>query len=165
MLYNSGSMWPIPKSLPSVSSNGPLKTSKKRYTSVPISRNESSGPELVKHQQRVSTTGRFDQKDIGAVAKKDEKPKRRTGKDKELVQKKKKKDSRSVTLICGSIAKHIKSLKRCTLQPFPGADIRDIIYFIYAEIVKVNYDIIIIHVGTNNVCNNKLADFDLDMIT
>ena len=78
---------------------------------------------MVKHQQRVSTAGKFDQKDIGAVAKQDEKPNRRTGKDKDLVQKKKKKDSRSVTLICGSIAKHIKSLKCCALQPFPGADI------------------------------------------
>jgi hypothetical protein len=45
----------------------------------------------VKHQQRVSTTGKFDQKDIGAVAKKDEKPNRRTGKDTDLVQEKKKK--------------------------------------------------------------------------
>jgi hypothetical protein len=35
----------IPKCLPRVSSNGPLSTSKKRYTSVPILRNESSGPE------------------------------------------------------------------------------------------------------------------------
>ena len=77
----------IPKSL----SSGQLTTSKKRYTSVPISRNESSGPELVKHQQRVSTAGKFDQKDIGAVAKKDEKPNRRTGKETDLVQKKKKK--------------------------------------------------------------------------
>ena len=74
-----------------MSSSGPLTTSKKRYTSVPISRNESSGSELVKYQQRVSTAGKFDQKDIGAVAKKDEKPNRRTGKDKDLVQKKKKK--------------------------------------------------------------------------
>jgi hypothetical protein len=32
----------------------------------------------VKHQQRVSTAGKFDQKDIGAVAKKDEKHNRRT---------------------------------------------------------------------------------------
>ena len=64
---------------------------KKRYTSVPILRNESSGLELVKHQQRVSTTGKFDQKDIGAVAKKDEKSNRRTCKDKDLVQEKKKK--------------------------------------------------------------------------
>ena len=69
----------IPKSLTRVSSSGPLSTSKKWYTSVPILRNESSGPELlVKHQQRVSTTGKFDQKDIGAVAKKDEKHNRRT---------------------------------------------------------------------------------------
>jgi hypothetical protein len=45
----------------------------------------------VKHQQRVSTVGKFDQKDIGAVAKKDKMPNRRTGKDKDLVQKKKKK--------------------------------------------------------------------------
>jgi hypothetical protein len=45
----------------------------------------------VKHQQRVSTAGKFDQKDIGAVAKKDEKPNRRTGKDTDLVQEKKKK--------------------------------------------------------------------------
>ena len=81
----------ISKSLPRVSSSGPLTTSKKRYKSVPISRNESNGPELVKHQQRVSTAGKFDQKNIGADAKKDEKPNRRTGKDKDLVQKKKKK--------------------------------------------------------------------------
>jgi hypothetical protein len=45
------------------------------------------------------------------------------------------------------------------MQPFPGADIWDIIYYTDAGIVKVNYDIIIIHVGTNNVCNHKLADF------
>ena len=45
----------------------------------------------MKHQQRVSTAGKFDQKDIGTVAKKDEKPNRRTVKDKDLVQKKKKK--------------------------------------------------------------------------
>ena len=63
-------------------------------------------------------------------------------------------------MICDSIFKHIKSLKRCTLQPFPGADIWDIIYYIDAGIVKVNYDIIIIHVETNNVCNHKLADFN-----
>ena len=68
-------------------------------------------------------------------------------------------DGRSVTLICDSIAKHIKSLKRCTLQPFPGADIWGIFYYIDAGIAKVNYDIII-HVGTNNVSNHKLADFD-----
>jgi hypothetical protein len=46
------------------------------------------------------------------------------------------------------------------MQQFPGADIWSIIYYIDAGIVKVNYDIIIIHVGTNNVCNHKLADFD-----
>jgi hypothetical protein len=46
------------------------------------------------------------------------------------------------------------------LQPFPCADIWDIIYYIDAGIVKVKYDIIIIHVGTNNVCNHKLADFN-----
>ena len=45
------------------------------------------------------------------------------------------------------------------MQPFPGADIWDIIYYTDAGIAKVNYDIII-HVGTNNVCNHKLADFD-----
>ena len=44
-------------------------------------------------------------------------------------------------MICDSIAKYIKSLKRCTLLPFPDADIWDII-------------------GTNNVCNHKLADFN-----
>ena len=63
-------------------------------------------------------------------------------------------------MICDSIAIHIKSLKRCTQQPFPRADIWDIIYYIDAGIVQVNYDIIIIYVGTNNVCNHKLADFD-----
>ena len=46
------------------------------------------------------------------------------------------------------------------MQLFPGADIWVIIYYIDAGIVKVNYDIIIIHVGTNNVCNHKLADFN-----
>ena len=50
-----------------------------------------SGQELVKHQQTVNTRGNFGQKDIGAVAKKDEKSNRRTGKDKDLVKKKKKK--------------------------------------------------------------------------
>jgi hypothetical protein len=47
--------------------------------------------------------------------------------------------SRSVTLICDSIAKHIKSLKRYTLQPFPGADIWDIVYYLDARIAKVNH--------------------------
>ena len=47
--------------------------------------------------------------------------------------------SRSVTLICDYIAKHIKSLKRYTLQPFPGADIWDIVYYLDARIAKVNY--------------------------
>ena len=45
----------------------------------------------MKHQQRVSPARKFDQKDIGAVSKKDEKPNRCTGKDKDLIQKKKKK--------------------------------------------------------------------------
>ena len=71
----------IPKSLPRVSSSGPLSTSKKRYTSVPILRNDSKGAELVKHQQTVSTTGKFGQKDIGAASKKDEKHNRRTVKN------------------------------------------------------------------------------------
>ena len=75
----------IPKSLRRVSSkklSGPLSTSKKRDTSAPTLRKQS-GSEIVKHQQTVSTTGKFGQKDIGAGSKKDEKHNRRTGKDKD----------------------------------------------------------------------------------
>jgi hypothetical protein len=71
-------------------SSGPLSTSKKRDTSVPTLRKESSGPEIAKHQQTVNTTGKFGQKDIGTGSKKDEKHNRRTGKDKDLVKKRKK---------------------------------------------------------------------------
>ena len=72
-------------------SSGPLSTSKKRDTSVPTLCKESSGPEIVKHQQKVNTTGKFGQKDFGAGSKKDEKPNRRTDKDKDIAKKKKKK--------------------------------------------------------------------------
>ena len=72
-------------------SSGPLSTSKKSDTNVPTLCKESSGPEIVKHQQTVSTTGKFGQKNIDAASKKDEKPNRRTGKDADLVKKKKKK--------------------------------------------------------------------------
>ena len=84
----------IPKSLRRVSnkkSSEPLSASKKMDTSVPTLRKESSGPEIVKHQQTVNTTGKFGQKDIGAGSKKDEKHNRRTGKDKDIAKKKKKK--------------------------------------------------------------------------
>jgi hypothetical protein len=62
----------IPKSLRRVSnkkSSEPLSASKKMDTSVPTLRKESSGSEIVKHQQTVSTTGKFRQKNIGAVSK------------------------------------------------------------------------------------------------
>ena len=72
-------------------SSGPLSTSKKSDTNVPTLCKVSSGPEIVKHQQTVSTTGKFGQKNIDASSTKDEKPNRRTGKDADLVKKKKKK--------------------------------------------------------------------------
>ena len=72
-------------------SSGPLSTSKKGDTNVPTLCKESSGPEIVRHQQTVSTIGKFGQKNIGAASKKDEKPNRRIGKDEDLVKKKKKK--------------------------------------------------------------------------
>ena len=60
--------------------------------------------------------------------------------------------------MCDSIAKHDKTIR---LQAFPGAHIWDIIYLLNCGRIQVNYDIILIHVGTNNVDSFQIADFDL----
>ncbi|XP_052062920.1 uncharacterized protein LOC127702665 [Mytilus californianus] len=72
----------------------------------------------------------------------------------------KKKDSRS-TLVCDFIAKHVKTIRRCHLQAFPGANIWDIINLLNCGTIQVNYDIILVHVGTNNVGTYEVADFDI----
>ena len=51
-------------------------------------------------------------------------------------------------------------LKKCTLQAFPGVGIIDIIDLINRGIIKLHFDIIIIHVGTNNIWNYNLRDFE-----
>ena len=68
----------------------------------------------------------------------------------------------TVTLICDSIGKHVKHVRNCSfhLQPYPGARIQDLTYFIDSGFVSLNYDVIIIHVGTNNVNFCQLADFE-----
>ncbi|XP_063439984.1 uncharacterized protein LOC134721138 isoform X2 [Mytilus trossulus] len=72
----------------------------------------------------------------------------------------KRKDFRS-TLVCDSIAKHVKTIRRCHLQAFPGANIWDMINLLNCGTIQVNYDIILIHVGTNNVGTYEIADFDI----
>lgn len=64
---------------------------------------------------------------------------------------------KTAALITDYIAKHIY-LKKCTLQAFPGVDIIDVIDLINRGIIKLHFDIIIIHVGTNNIWN--LWDFE-----
>ena len=58
-------------------------------------------------------------------------------------------DTKTATLITDSIGKHIY-LKIYTLQPFLGVSIIDVIDLINKGIIKLHFDIIIIHVGTNN---------------
>ncbi|CAC5383984.1 unnamed protein product [Mytilus coruscus] len=65
------------------------------------------------------------------------------------------------TLVCDSIAKHVKTIRRCHLQAFPGANIWDIINLLNCGTIQVNYDIILMHVGTNNVGTYEVADFDI----
>ncbi|XP_063424564.1 uncharacterized protein LOC134708169 [Mytilus trossulus] len=65
------------------------------------------------------------------------------------------------TLVCDSIAKHVKTVRRCHLQAFPGANIWDMINLLNCGTIQVNYDIILIHVGTNNVGTYEIADFDI----
>ena len=55
--------------------------------------------------------------------------------------------------------KHIKTY-HYVLQAFPGAKIEDIDYLIKSGSAVVNFDVVLIHVGTNNVNSCKLADFD-----
>jgi hypothetical protein len=65
-------------------------------------------------------------------------------------------------LICDSIGKHVKHIPNCHyyLQAYPGATIEDIDYFISSGSASVNFDIVLIHVGTNNANSCKLSDFD-----
>ncbi|CAG2241962.1 unnamed protein product [Mytilus edulis] len=65
------------------------------------------------------------------------------------------------TLVCDSIAKHVKTIRRCHLQAFPRAHIWDIINLLNCGTIQVNYDIILMHVGTNNVGTYEVADFDI----
>jgi hypothetical protein len=46
------------------------------------------------------------------------------------------------------------------LQAFPGVGIIDVIDLINRGIIKLHFDIIIIHVGTNNIWNYNLRDFE-----
>ena len=59
-----------------------------------------------------------------------------------------------------SICKHVKTLKNCRLQAFPGAGIVDIEYYINKGWIKLNFDVIIIHIGTNDVCKFTIHEFD-----
>ena len=68
-------------------------------------------------------------------------------------------DTKTATLITDSIGKHIY-LKKCALQAFPGVGIIDVINLINRGIIKLHFDIIIIHVGTNNIWNYNLRDFE-----
>ena len=63
--------------------------------------------------------------------------------------------------MCDSIAKHVKTIRRCHLQAFPGANIWDMINLLNCGTIQVNYDIIMMHVGTNNVGIYEIADFDI----
>ena len=56
----------------------------------------------------------------------------------------------------------MKHVRNCQyhLQPYPGARIQDLTYFINSGLVSINYDIVIIHVGTNNVNFCQMADFE-----
>lgn len=47
------------------------------------------------------------------------------------------------------------------MQANPGANIWDIINLINSRNIKVNYDILIVHVGTNHVGRYEVADFDI----
>lgn len=46
------------------------------------------------------------------------------------------------------------------MQAFPGVGIIDVIDLINRGIIKLHFDIIIIHVGTNNIWNYNLRDFE-----
>lgn len=50
--------------------------------------------------------------------------------------------------------------RRYLLQAFPGADIFDLEYYILNGYVRLDFDILLIHVGTNNINNCQIADFD-----
>jgi len=69
---------------------------------------------------------------------------------------------RTATLICDSIGKHVKHIKNYhyVLQAFPGAKIEDVDYLIKSGSAFVNFDVVLIRVGNNNVNSCKLADFD-----
>ena len=65
-------------------------------------------------------------------------------------------------MICDSIGKHVKHIPNCHyyLQAYTGATIENIDYSISSGSVSVIFDIVLIHVGTNNVNICRLADFD-----
>ena len=67
-------------------------------------------------------------------------------------------DTKTATLT-DSIGKHIY-LKKCTLQAFPCVGIIDVTDVINRGIIKLHFDIIIIHVGTNNIWNYNLRNFE-----
>ena len=46
------------------------------------------------------------------------------------------------------------------MQAFPGVGIIDVIDLINRGIIKLHFDIIIIHVGTNNIWNYNLRYFE-----
>ena len=56
----------------------------------------------------------------------------------------------------------MKNIKNCRfqLQPYPGVRFQDLTYLIESGLVSVNYDILIINVGTNYVNFCQLADFE-----
>ena len=46
------------------------------------------------------------------------------------------------------------------MQAFPGVGIIDVIDLINRGIIKLHFDIIIMHVGTSNIWNYNLRDFE-----
>lgn len=66
---------------------------------------------------------------------------------------------KKATLVSDSICKHVKGLKGCTLQAYSGACISDIIYNIKNGVTIVNFDVIIVHVGTNDIHTLNLSEF------
>lgn len=67
---------------------------------------------------------------------------------------------RKTTLISDSICKHVKNLRNCTLQAFKGASIRDIIDNITNGVINLHFNVIIIHVGTNDIYRLHLNEFE-----
>lgn len=67
---------------------------------------------------------------------------------------------RKTTLISDSICKHVKNLRNCTLQAFKGASIRNIIDNITNGVINLHFNVIIIHVGTNDIYRLHLNEFE-----